>query len=111
MNWKEARQRISQCLNENPNLTIDNPTSPYAIYQEPWGFELRLNGESEIQIKWSVLEHFWREVNHNNKFDINTYRAVFGNGEDADQIVTNIIKQIFLSSGLLKESASPSIKT
>jgi len=88
MNWKEARQRISQCLNENPNLTIDNPTS-----------------------KWSVLEHFWREVNHNNKFDINTYRAVFGNGEDADQIVTNIIKQIFLSSGLLKESASPSIKT
>ena len=106
--WREARQLIEEAITVGTDM--NNALSPSAIVVDKnrYGFTINVGDIKVLDLKWFIIEHCWREMCDEGRYDQRVYRSQFGQAFMESDCLDFILRRIFRKSGLieLKKDAS-----
>ncbi len=99
--WGDARHKIKDAV--AVGIDLNNTVTPSAVITQikTDGFEINIGGLRNIELKWSVLEHCWKELCDEGVYDQSIFDNPFEQASlDCDSL-DFVICRLLKKSGLL----------
>lgn len=102
MEWKEAHQIIEQNIIPETSLGSREHQNFSVLKKNYDGFEIGLDDNRSIDLKWFILEHCWKALNERRIFNNNIFQELFGCYGSDEECYAKIVGQLFKKAGLAK---------
>ena len=99
--WHDARFKIKNAM--MVGLDLNNSIIPSAIITKikPDGFEISIGGLRSIELKWSMLEHCWKDLCSESVYDQSILKSPFERVYLDCDCLNFVVRRLLKKSGLL----------
>ncbi|MCP4704810.1 MAG: hypothetical protein GY865_09395 [candidate division Zixibacteria bacterium] len=100
--WRDARHKIEDAI--AVGIDLNNSISPSAVITQinTDGFNINIGGLRDIELKWSILEHCWKELcDDDDCLDRTGFENPFGQALLDEDSLNFLVCRLLKKSGLI----------